>query len=205
MSSYLEMMMDTTPTESFGGVVRKLRDENASLRRQVERLMVYRQMAYRDCLTGLHNRRYFKERLREECARASRDAGYSFSMIMIDIDSFKQINDTLRHGTGDDVLVAVAGFLNRGVREVDIVCRLGGDEFALLLPNTDEIGAAVVEARLRRAVAQGEIEARCTVGLSLGAASFPPGAADESSIIARADAAMYSNKRNRKRRMADAA
>ncbi|MFT7625237.1 MAG: diguanylate cyclase (GGDEF)-like protein [Myxococcota bacterium] len=175
----------------------KLRRENSILRREIQRLMVFRQMAYRDCLTGLHNRRYFEERLREECARATRTDGYSFSVILLDIDDFKSVNDTLGHASGDDVLVSVARFLRESIREVDLPCRLGGDEFALLLPATDEPGARVVEGRLRAAMARG-IEGPCPVSLSVGVAAHPPGPAEGDTILAQADTAMYLDKRQRK-------
>lgn len=179
-------------------LIRRLRNENAALRGEVQRLAVYRQMAYRDCLTRLHNRRYFDERLREECARATRSAGYTFSVILVDVDDFKQVNDTLGHATGDEVLVGVAQFLSSTVREIDICCRLGGDEFALLLPATDDAGCEVVVERLRRNLTKNQADFPCPVGLSFGAAAHPPGPAHAEGLVAQADTAMYLDKRRRK-------
>ena len=176
----------------------KLRRENDELRREVDRLSVYRQMAYRDCLTGLHNRRYFEERIREECARAARTTGYCFSVVLIDVDDFKTVNDTLGHAVGDEVLEGVARFLRDGVREVDIVCRMGGDEFALLLPDTPAGGCQVVIERMRAALENSQKYFPTPVGLSLGGAAHPPGPADGEGILAQADTAMYMDKRQRK-------
>jgi len=179
-------------------VIRRLRRENTQLRQELQRMMVYRTMAYRDCLTGLHNRRYFDERLREECARATRIGGYAFGVVLIDVDEFKNINDTLEHGVGDQVLTAVANFLKDNIREVDICCRLGGDEFAILLPATDGPGASVVEGRLRGTLSTAQEIFPCPVSLSIGMAAHPPGAADVEALLAEADQAMYEDKRRRK-------
>ncbi len=201
MSSNVEALSNELRREGGeadqGSLITKLRRENSLLRREIQRLMVYRQMAYRDCLTGLHNRRYFEERLREECARAVRMEAYRFAVVLIDIDDFKKINDTLGHAVGDDVLVSVARFLRENVREVDLPCRLGGDEFALLLPTTDAAGAEVVVRRLRDRMDTG-INAPCGVRFSIGMAAHPPGPAEGETILAQADTAMYLDKRQRK-------
>lgn len=180
------------------GELSRLRRENDELRREVDRLAIYRQMAYRDYLTGLHNRRYFEERIREECARASRTVGYCFSVVLIDVDDFKTINDTLGHAVGDDVLESVARFIQHGVRESDVVCRLGGDEFAVLLAHTPEAGCEVVIQRMRLALEQSQKSFPTPVGLSLGGAAHPPGPADSEGTMAQADTAMYMDKRRRK-------
>lgn len=192
------MNEDVETDTSLSAALRRLRRENAALRREVQALHVYRTMAYFDALTGLHNRRYFDERLREECARADRLRTHEFSVVLVDVDDFKSVNDDYGHATGDEVLVAVAKLLKENVREVDICCRIGGDEFALLLPNTGEQGAQVVVERLRSRLAQGRLGGPVNVGLSIGAAACPPGPAALDALISQADTAMYLDKRRRK-------
>ena len=91
--------------------------------------------ALTDPLTGLKNRRAFRDAALADLERARR-AGQPFTIALLDLDDFKQVNDTLGHATGDEVLVAVSGVLRRRLRSLDIVARLGGDEFALVLPQT---------------------------------------------------------------------
>jgi diguanylate cyclase (GGDEF)-like protein len=184
---------------SLQGTVARLAAENAALRREVERLGRYRAMAYRDPLTGLHNRRAFDERLHEECARARRDSSYAFAVIFVDLDEFKAINDTHGHAAGDRALEEVARFLLASVREVDGCYRIGGDEFAILLPDTNAHGCCAVVARLRGGLP-------CTsglafrVGLSVGVACCPPGKPNADEVITAADAAMYRDKIRRRAR-----
>ena len=179
-------------------LVRSLRREIAELRQQVSLMSSYQNMAYRDFLTGVANRRAFEERLREECARAVRTPSHNFALILADVDDQKLVNDTLGHTAGDEVLVSVARFLSDSVREVDLVYRLGGDEFALLLPCTDEAGAAVVLARLRTAFEAARERFVFPVGLSLGAATVPSCPPDTEALVMRADTEMYLDKRKNK-------
>src|SRR5208337_3772047 len=103
-------------------------------------------------LTGVFNRRYFESRLIDEITRAARYGG-GVSVLMIDLDHFKNINDDFGHMLGDDVLRAVSGIFVRQLRKVDVVCRYGGEEFAIVLPATQGASAASVADKLRRAVA----------------------------------------------------
>lgn len=147
-----------------------------------------------DRLTGLHNYSYFIDRLEEEHQRADR-FGSKLSLIMIDIDLFKPLNDRYGHRLGNDYLKKLAGIFMAEVRAVDIVCRYGGEEFAIILPNTSSEAAEVAE-RIRAAVAKsdflvsksGEME-RNTV--SVGVATYPGDAEDELQLIDRADEALY--------------
>ncbi len=179
-------------------VIRSLRRELSEMRQQLALMSAYRNMAYRDFLTGALNRRSFDERLREETARAARTPGYSFAVVLADVDDLKLVNDTLGHAVGDEVLVGVARFLADNVRAVDLAFRLGGDEFAILLPHTDEAGTRVVVGRLRAAFAAARDQLPFPVGLSLGAATTPPSPFDVDAILERADTEMYLDKRNNK-------
>jgi diguanylate cyclase (GGDEF)-like protein len=179
-------------------VIRSLRREVAELRQQVQMMNSFKSMAYRDFLTGVHNRRSFEERLREECARASRKADYTFALVLADVDDLKLVNDTLGHAAGDDVLTAVARFLVESVREVDHVFRLGGDEFAILLPDTAEAGARIVVNRIRASFEAKQATLPYPNGLSLGMAAHPPSPTVPDAIFSRADTEMYIDKRERK-------
>lgn len=113
-------------------------------------------MASTDELTGLWNRRYFFEIGHNECKRTRRYKA-KFGMLMIDIDHFKNINDTYGHAAGDAVLRNVAEVFKKGLRDVDIAARIGGEEFAVLMPNTDIEGAKIVAERLRNAVESSQV------------------------------------------------
>ncbi len=194
-----EVRLPDTPGELRAQMAR-LRAENSRLRRELQRLGEYQQLAFRDALTGLRNRRSFEERLTEESARARRNEGYGFSVLMLDVDDFKAINDTFGHATGDEVLRSVAELLEDSVRTVDLCYRIGGDEFAIILPDTGDAGAGAVLDRLRVAMDPAFHALPVPVGLSIGLASSPPTAADASAVVAAADADMYRDKQARKAR-----
>jgi len=179
-------------------VIRSLRRDVAELRQQIQVMNSFKSMAYRDFLTGVHNRRSFEERLSEECARASRKADYTFALVLADVDDLKVVNDTLGHAAGDDVLTSVARLLMESVREVDHVFRLGGDEFAILLPDTTEAGAGTVVNRIRAGFESKKESMPYPSGISLGMAGHPPSPTDPEAIFSRADTAMYVDKRERK-------
>ncbi|HHZ20105.1 MAG TPA: GGDEF domain-containing protein [Firmicutes bacterium] len=176
--------------------------ENARLYLNLSRL--YRQ-ATRDELTGLYNRSFVLQRLREEAKKSWR-YGYSLSLIFLDIDFFKKINDTFGHTVGDQVLSEVADIICEQVRDYDIPCRYGGEEFILVLPQTGPEGAKELAQRIRNAlVARKLCQNRLEVTASFGVASLLPiknGDGMENfneewfqscleELVARADAAMY--------------
>lgn len=153
-----------------------------------------RDLSTHDELTGLANRRLLQARLPLEIERARR-AGTPLSLLVIDIDHFKQLNDRHGHATGDAALREVARALEHGVRRVDTVARVGGEEFVVLLPQNDAASAAHVADKLRRNVAArktpgGEGQPEGALTISVGVAQLAPGD-DAPSLLARADAALY--------------
>ncbi|HSI46951.1 MAG TPA: diguanylate cyclase [Ideonella sp.] len=154
------------------------------------------QMAYYDGLTGLANRRLFNEDLKRLLAEAQR--GQPFTLLLLDLDHFKQINDTLGHDAGDALLVAVAQRLREAVREVDRVARLGGDEFALLLTRTS--ATEDVEHVCRRIIDSLDLAVEhqaqhLQASASIGLARCPNEAGSAVELYKRADLALYAAKR----------
>lgn len=163
-----------------------------------------RRLANTDGLTALYNHRHLQERLEQEIRRAQRYER-SLSVVMADLDHFKRFNDTFGHPQGDEVLIQVAQTLLRASRSADIVARYGGEEFTLVLPETTADEALVVAERARQWVEELEIGGtEAPVTLSLGVASFQPGASKED-LIQAADAALYEAKRQGRNRVSVAA
>lgn len=166
----------------------------------VENALLYtktRELSVRDDLTGIYNRRHFQQVLQMEWKRASRFRR-PLSLLMIDIDYFKNFNDTFGHPQGDKVLKLIAGLIVKNIREVDTVARFGGEEFIVLLPDTDKEGALVVAEKVRRLV---EIEpfnegAKFTLPLtiSVGVATYLEDAREMDDLIDHADVALYEAK-----------
>jgi diguanylate cyclase (GGDEF)-like protein len=177
----------------------RLARENATLKREVARLQVYRAMAYRDPLTGLWNRRYFEERLNEELSRSQR-AGLSrrFSVMLLDLDDFKATNDQHGHPVGDAVLKDVGNFLVTHLRHHDVACRTGGDEFSVLLPDLSADDCGHLIDRLRGALETENAGRRIPISLSLGTASWPDAGDTVEALLTRADEAMYADKNGRR-------
>lgn len=173
-----------------------------SERKEYERKL--EEQAHTDFLTGLTSRRYFCDLVEAELLRAER-YGSPLSILLLDVDHFKQVNDTYGHKTGDAVLRKVADVCRETLREVDIVSRWGGEEFAILLPETPSERAAEVAERLRGALASAQIRLEdgepigCTV--SIGCASQLSKVHDLDAIIAFADTALYEAKRTGRNRV----
>ena len=149
-------------------------------------------LAITDPLTGLLNRRRFEEVIHQEVARAHRYG--PLSLLLADLDSFKQVNDRYGHQAGDEALKTVARVLQSGCRTTDICARLGGDEFAVILLHSDAKAACVVRDRILQGIAQTPVQIAgqsLTVGLSIGAASLSDDAESAEELIAAADRAMY--------------
>ena len=153
-----------------------------------------------DGLTGVLNHRAILERLDAEIARTHR-GGPPLSILMIDLDGFKQVNDTHGHQIGDRMLRETADFLRSGIREIDHIGRYGGDEFLLILPNTDTTGARNIASRLLDLAEDAIIsidDRRFPIQLSAGIASTPEDGTTRQEIIAVADARMYESKSARR-------
>lgn len=174
--------------------------QNAMLHGELERLSVT------DRLTELYNHGYFQQRLEEEFKRSAR-FGHRMSLIMLDIDDFKEFNDTFGHPQGDRVLKAVSAIIRGNLRDMDVAARYGGEEFVVLLPETELDGAMAVAERIRLGVETYRLEGPGTarVGtVSVGVASFPEHAETAPRMLESADNAMYSAKRAGKNRVESA-
>ncbi|KND52980.1 diguanylate cyclase/phosphodiesterase (GGDEF & EAL domain) with PAS/PAC sensor(s) [Candidatus Burkholderia verschuerenii] len=164
----------------------------------VERERCITELAYMDRLTGLPNRALFNDRLQQAIAQASRNEK-PLAVMMMDLDRFKYVNDTLGHPIGDMLLCEVAKRLRSVLqRQTDTVARLGGDEFAVLLPTDDLNAARLLATRMLRALEQPiTIEGQLVdVGASIGIVTFPENGKDMNVLLRRADIAMYVAKRS---------
>lgn len=158
-------------------------------------------MTQQDSLTGVHNRRYLDKRLDEEFVRFQRK-GRIFSLLMIDIDNFKDVNDTYGHQFGDLILKRLAETSMSVIRGSDIIARYGGEEFCVILPDTDKIGAASFAERLRMMIEEMETlyeekqTVRVTISIGIAETHDKIQTADE--LLDNADYALYASKRNGK-------
>ncbi len=164
-----------------------------------------RDLAFRDGLTGLYNYRYFQELMEKEVNRATR-YHLALSLIVFDIDFFKNINDTYGHPAGDEVLRNLATLVTITMRTSDLIIRYGGEEFAVILPMTDLAGCKVFAERLRRRVEEMEVLIAGTlvrITISLGLTSYESSmmAMDKSQMINAADTALYLAKQNGRNRV----
>ncbi len=175
---------------------------NQQLREQLRKVdalnLALNELARTDPLTGLRNRRAFDDSLELELAVVERTQS-PLSLLMLDVDHFKRINDNFGHEAGDKVLRSIAQVLNGCVRIIDVVARVGGEEFAVILPHTDEQGALEVAQRMRAAVAQATWLSQPTT-ISIGSASLRD-AESACNLFARADAALYEAKKSGRNRV----
>jgi len=174
-------------------VLRYLRQGEAD----AEDLSALADLARRDALTGLANRRAFEEALQREVARARR-SGNALAVVVLDIDHFKQVNDTHGHAAGDVVLAEVATRAQRALRVEDLLARIGGEELAALLPGATLAAAAEVAERIRHAVSDSAIAvgpAALDLTVSLGCAALNADEREAAALLARADARLYDAKR----------
>jgi two-component system, cell cycle response regulator len=154
-----------------------------------------------DSLTRVANRRHFDDRLLADVERARKE-GTALSLVMVDADHFKRLNDEHGHQVGDEVLQQVAQAIRAECGDPHLVARYGGEEFAVILVGVDGTGALGIAERIRVGVGVGTAETRIAVTASLGVASFPDHAEAPADLIASADAALYEAKRNGRNRVA---
>ncbi len=175
------------------GFVLRLMHQLEMARRQIHRL------AFLDELTGVNNRRHFMTEAAAEFGKAKRYE-LPMSVIMLDADNFKRINDIYGHARGDDVLRKIAAACQDGLRNIDILARYGGEEFVILLPVTDAQSARIVAERVRANVAELHVQSgndpALKVTISLGVATCAAHTVSLEALLHRADQALYRAKRN---------
>jgi two-component system cell cycle response regulator len=166
------------------------------------------QAAITDKLTGLYNNGYFRHYLKNELKRADRHH-HPVSLLMLDIDNFKLVNDRHGHLAGDKLLKEIADRLNESIREIDVLVRFGGDEFAIILPYTQKENAAAIAERIRLAIENCAVavndQTSITLSMSIGVADYAPGVDTAHDVIQKADKALYTAKLNGKNNVCSAA
>ncbi len=187
----------------FHDITRRKNAEE-SARRALEKLKSAlekeKDLSRKDFLTGLNNRRVFFEMGDFEARRSSRHQR-ALSVAYVDLDNFKQVNDTLGHQVGDDVLITVASTLQANLRSTDIIARLGGDEFAVLLPETSSQIAQHVMTKLRDHLLNDMRKCGWPVTFSIGIATFPDCTISFDEMIRHADELMYTAKKSGRNRI----
>jgi diguanylate cyclase (GGDEF)-like protein len=197
------ILSDWTAGESYSRVI--ISYWNGSLRLVIFMLVIWllqefkraltheRMLSQTDHLTGLANQREFYQQVHAELRRAARSKR-PISLAYIDLDSFKQVNDSLGHRAGNALLRSAAQAFQSTVRQTDLVARLGGDEFAVLLPNTGQAGAKSIMQRLQAAFLSEVTQSELPVTLSAGVISFAASPASVDEMIHQADRLMYQAK-----------
>lgn len=184
-----------------------LRETNRQLHARIEEIgrlqVALQELAVRDSLTGLYNRRYLDETLEREVSRARRE-GNPLSLVMLDIDYFKKVNDTYGHQVGDEALRMLASTLQADIRAEDVACRYGGEEFLILLPNMP-LETAMLRAEAWRSAVEGVCVAlgnfRITFTVSLGVAAYPEHGKTPDDLTRCADQALYRAKNDGRNRV----
>lgn len=158
-------------------------------------------LSFTDIMTGLYNRRFFEKALSQEINRCQRYSR-SFSLLIVDIDHFKKVNDTYGHDAGDEIIRQVADILQHNLRSLDVVCRIGGEEFGIILPETPSQNLAIVVNRLLKEIRQAEphvdamAQKKENVTISIGVASYRGGDLSSAALFKLADKSLYHAKRN---------
>jgi diguanylate cyclase (GGDEF)-like protein len=189
-------------TEHHLHVLNVIAEHTAAAALNIRRVERQQELAYTDPLTGLANSRCLVRHL-ERLSHFDRNQK-PFGLIMLDLDRFKEVNDTMGHLRGDELLRQVAETLMKIARAEDVVCRYAGDEFVLLLPGAMTDHATQVARRVRQAIdAIPAVDGRVKIGASVGVASFPQDGADGCTLLNRADQRMYEDKFRRRRERAE--
>ena len=182
--------------ESIHGLIRRLRDQRSLTKKEIKELLnelhieidTLHHIATHDEKTGLHNYSFFKEIFAIEVAQASK--GKSLSVVLADIDFFKEINDKHGHIFADMLLKRVSTVLLRELRSYDTLARFGGEEFVIMLPNTSSKGAKKTAEHLRKSISSDIVLSRYGLTISFGVASFKKGD-NTDTLLERADKALY--------------
>jgi diguanylate cyclase (GGDEF)-like protein len=189
LASTADLVVD--PGEDLIGLIAKLKRENRQLK----------SLSLSDDLTGLYNKRFFSIQLEIEMAR-SRRTGMPCSLMIIDFDNFKEINDRLGHDEGDRFLIQMGGLIREKLRPTDFVCRYGGDEFAGIMPATSLLDAIGIAKRLHEFTAHFTWKMAVQVSASFGLAAFEPSnPMDAEEFFKRADSELYRAKKAGKNRI----
>ena len=159
-----------------------------------------RKEAVTDGLTELYNRRYFNEELRKEADRAKR-LNQPFTIISLDLDYLKKINDTYGHAAGDIAIKAIADVMKKNARSIDIPARLGGEEFSILLPGIDSKGGMIAAERIRSAIESYEVDEIGKITASIGVGTYPEHSQNLDELLEMTDQAMYRSKINGRNRV----
>lgn len=159
-----------------------------------------KEQAVTDGLTGLYNRRYFEEYLKKEVTRANRQKQV-FSVIGLDLDFLKQINDKYGHAFGDLAIKTLADVIKNNARSIDIAARMGGEEFNIILPGIDSKGAMIAAERIRKTLEAAEIETIGHITASIGVATYLEHTDNPEELMELTDQAMYQSKRNGRNRV----
>ena len=174
----------------------------------IEKMQLFekvKRLADTDGLTGLYNHRYFVRVLKEELKRARR-FDHPLSVLIMDVDHFKQYNDNNGHLKGNDALKGVTAVMQKSVRKVDVLARYGGEEFAVIIPEADRASALRTAERICQAIEKQpfdgeEKQPNGKLTMSIGVASFPEDAKREGTLLDRADSALYEAKRTGRNRV----
>lgn len=161
--------------------------------KRVSLFKMVQETAITDTLTNAFTRRYFFERFAEEIER-SKKFQYKFSLLMLDVDFFKEHNDRFGHLVGDIILKELSGVIKENIRQIDLLARFGGEEFVIILPETDKKGAFLVAERIRQAVANKSIKAYdedLKLTLSAGISAYPADGKTQNALLEKADQALY--------------
>lgn len=191
------LLKEELSTISLFDVISDVIEKRGKKEDEIQRALLLREQAERDGLTGLYNHRFFVEALEREFARSKRYRR-PLSLLMMDLDGFKAINDTCGHQQGDRLLKQIATLLIQSVRFVDLAARYGGDEFALILPETDLREALRMGQRLLREIRNNPClfdDKIFQLSASIGIAGCHPGHATAGALLKEADRALYEAKR----------
>ena len=190
--SFEELRAARLAAETYRERLESLNEKLVSANRELKHLAVH------DPLTGLPNRTLILDRLQQSMISARHDR-HGVALIMIDLDHFKEVNDTLGHATGDQLLIRIGNLFRNVLREEDTIGRLGGDEFAVVIPAAGKREALQVAGKLGAALKTPVIigQTECSVGASMGVSIYPDHGREPTALLKCADVAMYIAKRNR--------